>query len=142
MRRTVIPIMVGLAASGCGLILENPEPQEARLLIEGESGKQVRLITSTVFVAAVNEQGQTRVQLFQADTTIITLPYQKVYRIDEDHRYFVEAARLNSDLQTVHMQVYVDDRKQFDESGVLIDGFPYRFVYAFNQTITQEIVII
>jgi hypothetical protein len=40
------------------------------------------------------------------------------------------------------MQVYIDDRKQFDQGGILIDGQPYRFVYAFNQMVTREIVIL
>ncbi len=142
MKRIAIVLVAVLAVAGCGLLLDNPEPREARLVIDGEAGKPIRIITSTVFVAAVTEAGQTRVQLFVADTVITTLPYRRVYRIDEDHRYFVEAARLDNDLRALHMQVYVDDRKQFDESGVLIDGAPFRFVYAFNQMITREILVI
>jgi hypothetical protein len=141
MRRVLILLLSGLMA-GCNLILDNPEPREARLVIDGEAGKPIRIITSTEFVAAVNEIGQTRVQVFVADTIFTTLPYQRTFRIDDDHRYFAEAARLDSDLDELHMQVYIDDRKQFDQGGILIDGQPYRFVYAFNQMVTREIVIL
>jgi hypothetical protein len=77
-----------------------------------------------------------------ADTIYTTQPYQRTFRIDDDNRYFAEAARLDSDLDELHMQVYIDDRKQFDQGGILIDGQPYRFVYAFNPLVTREIVIL
>lgn len=141
MRRIPI-LLLALLAPGCDLVLENPEPQEARLEMEGEAGKPIRIITSTEFVAAVNDLGQTRVQVFVADTIVTTLPYRRTYRIDDDHRYFVEAARLDDDLASIRMEVYIDDRKQFDQGGSLTGGQPYRFVYSFNQTVTREIVIL
>lgn len=141
MKRALVLAAAALL-SGCDLLLDNPEPEEARLVIEGEAGKQVRIITSTEFVAAIAQNNETRVQLFVADTIIATLPYQRVYPIDEEHRYFVEAARVDSDVDGLRMQVFIDDRKQFDENGMLLDGQPYRFVYAFNQAVTREIVIL
>lgn len=141
MKRALV-LAAAVVLSGCDLLLENPEPQEARLVIEGEAGKQIRIITSTEFVAAVTENGETRVQVFVADTIVTTLPYQHEYAIDDDHRYFVEAARLDTDVDALRMQVFIDDRKQFDENGILIDGQPYRFVYAFNQAVTREIIVL
>jgi hypothetical protein len=131
-----------LAVGGCDLLLDNPAPEEARLAVQGEAGKPIRVITSTEFVAGVDELGVTRVELFVADTVVTTLPYRQTYRIDRGQRYFVEASRLGTDLQTIQVQVWVDDRKQFDRGGTLIDGSPYRFVYTFNQVVTRDIIVL
>jgi hypothetical protein len=142
MRRTAIVLAsVSLLAAACDWF-ENPAPEQARLIIEGDPGSTVRLVVSTRFVAAVNERGQTRVEMFEADTVVATLPYERVYPIEDDQRIFVETSRLDSDLANLRMQVYVDGRRQFDEVGALLPGAPYRFVYAFNQVITRDILVI
>jgi hypothetical protein len=140
-RTAILLATASLLAGGCGLI-EDPSPNEARLIIHGEAGKQVRVIVSTQFVAQVNELGQTRVVIFEADTLVTTLPYERTYVIEDDQRFFAEAARMDADLQTLQMQVFVDRRKEFDEGGSLLEGHPYRFLYTFNQLITQDIVIL
>jgi len=142
MRRDVLLMVAVWLVVGCDLLLENPEPDRARLEISGDAGKPVRLITSTEFVAAVNDVGQTRVEIFVADTVITTLPYERVYDIAQDHRFLVEASWIDTDLEQVSVQVYLDDEKQFDESGLLMEGQPYRFVYLFNQAVTRDIVLL
>jgi hypothetical protein len=139
MNRTAIFFLASVL--GCGLF-DVPSPDEARVLIEGEAGKQVMVITSTKFVASVNEDGQTRVVIFSSDTVLTTLPYERRYAIGGDQRFFAEASRLDADLQTVHLQVYLDEAKRFDEGGPLRDGQPYRFVSTFNQAVTREIVVL
>jgi hypothetical protein len=142
MRRNVLLMVAVWLAVGCDLLLDNPEPDTARLEISGDTGKPVRLITSTEFVAAVNDVGQTRVEIFVADTVITTLPYERVYNIERDHRFLVEASWIDTDLEQVSVKVYLDEEKQFDESGLLMEGQPYRFVYTFNQAVTQDIVLL
>lgn len=141
MSRLAFIFAASVLACACGWF-DPPVPETARVLVEGEAGKQVRLVTSSGFVSAVNDLGQTTVVLFTADTVITTLPYERNFRIDEDQRFFAEASRLDSDVQTVHVQIYLDERKQFDEGGPLLEGKPYRFVYTFNQTVTREIVVL
>ena len=141
MRFALALVAVLGVVSGCGLA-DDPSPNRARLTIEGDAGKQVRLIVSTEFVAAVNESGITRVVIIKSDTVQVTLPYQREYNIEAQGRFFAETARSAEDLASVHMQVFVDSRKQFDESGKLISGQPYRFIYTFNQPITREVVVI
>jgi hypothetical protein len=130
-----------LAATGCGLV-EDPSPNEARLIVHGDAGKEVRIIVSSKFVAAVNEDGQTRVVIIESDTLVTTLPFEARYPIEDDQQFFAEAARLDADLGDVQMQVFVDERLQFDQGGVLTAGFPYRFVYTFNQQVTRDIVVL
>jgi hypothetical protein len=141
MKASKIVLMASLLSASCGWF-EDPRPNEARLVVDGESGKPVRLIVSTKFVAAVNEAGQTRIVLFQADTIVTTLPIDRTVTIGGDERFFAETARLDSDLATVRMQVFLDRKKEFDEDGPLITGQPYRFVFSFNQQITRDIVVI
>jgi hypothetical protein len=141
MKRTVIVLATALLAGGCGWF-EDPRPNDARLVVEGEAGKEVRLITSSKFVASVNDAGQTRVVLFEADTVYTTLPIDKTFEIAADERFFAETSRLDTDLQTVRMKVFLDRNLRFDEDGPLIADKPYRFVYTFNQYVTREILVI
>lgn len=140
MTRTGI-LLAALLTGACGII-EDPTPNEARMVVLGEPGKEVRIIVSTQFVAQVNEIGQTRIVIFEADTVVTTLPFERTWVIEEDQRFFGEAARLETDLDDVQVQVFVDDRKEFDEGGILIDGHPYRFLFTFNQQVTQDIVVL
>jgi hypothetical protein len=140
-RIVVVYVAAALLAGGCGL-LDDPSPDEARLVIRGEAGTPVRVIISTEFVAQVNELGQTGITIFAADTLVTSLPYERVYGIEEEQRFFAEAARLDADLESVQMQVFIDGNKRFDEGGRLLDSQPYRFVYTFNQATTREIVIL
>lgn len=141
MKRYAIALIGAALLGGCGL-LDNPTPDEARLVIQGDAAKPVRVIISTDFVAQVNQLGQTEVVLFAADTLITTLPYVTVHAIEEHQRFFAEAARLDDDLETLQMQVFIDGRRQFEEGGRLLENQPYRFVYTFNQITTREIVVL
>jgi hypothetical protein len=142
MKRTaVVLVFASLLAGGCDLV-NDPTPEEARLVIQGAGDTPVRVIISTEFVAQVNQLGQTEVVIFAADTVITSLPYETVYEIREDQRFFAEAARLDADLESMQMQVFIDGRRQFDEGGRLLEDQPYRFVYTFNQAITREIVVL
>lgn len=140
-RSALLLSAVLLSAGGCGLV-EDPTPNEARLTVHGDAGKEVRIIVSSRFVASVNEIGQTRVVIFEADTLFTTLPFDRRYVIEQDQRFFAEASRLDTDLESLQMQVHVDGRREFDEGGALIEGSPYRFVYTFNQQITRDIIIL
>lgn len=142
MKRAVIVLLaVSLGGSACNWF-ENPAPTEARLVVDGDAGNTVRVIVSTRFVASVTAEGQTRVVIIESDTVLTTLPYERIYRIEQDRGFFAETARLDADLQNVRMQVFVDHRKQFDEAGALRTDQPYRFVYTFNQVITRDIVVL
>ena len=141
MKRNVLALLAASLLAGCGLV-EDPSPEQARLVIQGDAGKQVRIITSTKFVAAVTEEGLTRVIIIESDTAFVTLPHDVTISLKDDQRFFAETARQDDDVGSVRMEVYVDRRKQFDEGGPLLAGQPYRFVYTFNQAITREILVL
>lgn len=141
MKQVIVLALFSALCGACGWF-DEPVPDRARMVIDGEAGKEVRIIISTRFVAAVNEIGQTRVVLFEADTIVATLPYETVYTIGEDQRFFSETARLEADLQSIRVQVYLDNRKEFDQGGQLLLDQPYRFVYTFNQAVTRDVVVL
>jgi hypothetical protein len=142
MRRLAILVAVALSTTGCGWF-DDPAPDSARVTIQGETGKTVRLIVSSKFIATINQTGQTRVVIVEADTSIVTVPFSAAYRIDDDQRFFAETTRLDTDLQTVRMQVFLDSKKEFDEGGSLLQGGqPFRFIYMFNQAVTRDVVVL
>lgn len=121
---------------------EDQRPERAVVLLDGAPGGVVQVIASTDFLAGVAAGGRTEVVVFSSDTVMATLPFDTTYSIDDEFRFFVQASRANEDLATLHMQVYVDSDKEFDESGPLIEDAPYRFVYAFNQRLTRDIDVV
>lgn len=142
--RSAIP---ALASLGLSLIVtacnwfDDPSPDEARLMIDGPAGAQVRLITSTKFLAAVTNDGVTRVEVFEADTTNAALPFESTYAIRDDQAFLAWTSHLETSLETIRVRVFLDAAKEFDESGPLKDGIDFRFVYTFNQRVTPIVEI-
>src|SRR5687767_7169487 len=140
MRRPAIFLLMMLLLSAACSWFDNPAPDEARIVIEGDPGSTIRLVVSTKFVAAVTGLGQTRVEIFESDTVAVTLPYERVYTIENDQRFFVETSRLDADLANLRVQLFADGRREFDEVGALLTGAAYRFVSTYTQMITTDIV--
>lgn len=124
----------------CGCI-EDPTPKHARIVVDGAAGTPVRVIVASEFVASVNEQGQTRVVIFAADTVTTMLPYEKTINIEAAHQIFAETARADADVENVRMQVFIDGNIRFNEGGLLGDR-PFRFVYTFNRPTTADIEVV
>ena len=131
-------LAVGLVLTGC---IEDPTPKRARIVINGEAGKTVHVIMSSEFVAAVNEQGQTRVVIFSSDTTTATLPFEKTVSIEQSQQFFAQTSRAATDVQNLRMQVFIDNKVRYDEGGLLRDK-PFRYVYTFNRPTTQDIQVV
>ncbi len=143
MRSFSIPAVLALALSftGCSWF-EDPSPDNARVVVQGRAGGMVRLTTSSKFVSGVNELGVTRVVVFESDSLVRAVPFDAEFRIRGDNRFFAEARWIGQDVDSIRVRVYLDDRVVFDESGPLINGSPYRFVWTLNQAVTQLIEVI
>ena len=120
-------------------IFDDPTPRNILFEMSGEAGQQVRIITSTQFVAGVNEFGVTRVQVVRSDTVLHDVPFTQATNIAVDRRWFVQAESLGSDTLEVHVIVDVDDRNLVNEAGGIFPNDPWHFVYAFNQFLTRDV---
>jgi hypothetical protein len=139
MRGTILALMLALGVgAGCDWF-EDPSPEEARVVIEGDAGTTVVLIVSSKFVAGVSEAGVTRVEIIESDTILTSPPFDRTFNIRGDYRFFIQAARLDADVGSFRMQVFVDEDREFDESGPLLQNGPFRFVFQFNQFLTDVI---
>ena len=140
-RRIALALLAALplCAPGCGWF-EDPTPENLRFRMSGDAGARVQVVYSTQFVAAVDEQGVTRVSLFRADTLAQTLPVDTTLYIGIDRRFFVQVLPSSAATSlTVDVRVDVDDRSQVSERGAIRATDPWRYVYLFNQRTTRII---
>ncbi|MGH7501618.1 MAG: hypothetical protein ACREL7_07650 [Longimicrobiales bacterium] len=137
----MLPVLLALGlGAGCDWF-DDPSPEEARVVIDGDAGTTITLIASSKFVAGVNELGVTRVEILESDTILTSLPFDRTFDIRGDYRFFVQASRLDADVGSLRMQVFVDEDREFDEAGSLLADAPFRFVYQFNQFLTDVIEV-
>jgi len=128
----VLALIVGpMLQSGCGWF-EDQRPEEVTVFVTGDDGVQVNVLTSTRFVAAQTETGQTRVELLGADTLTVTIPWSASYNIAGDYRFFIQVSNIDAVDPLVNTQVLLDGQEKYDDGGILRDH-PLRFLYMFNQ---------
>jgi hypothetical protein len=144
-----IPRRIGLfalvLAPGLGWAcstFEDPTPENISFRIEGPAGTTVEAIYSTQFVAGVDEQNVTRVQVFRSDTVLHLLPIDTVFDISIDRRFFVQVTPEGSDPTAVAVRVDVDDRTVLSDTGDLVAAEPWRYVYMFNQQLTRVVDVV
>lgn len=136
-------LVAGAAAvlSACGMF-DDLRPVDARVSIDGEPGTRVEVITSSTFVSGITESGVTQVSVIVSDTVYPALPFDETYRIAVDQRFLVILSHFQEDIDSVHMQVFINDDRKFNEGGALLPELPYRFLYTFNQQVTDVIDVV
>lgn len=140
-RRSSAALLAGLltiATVACGWF-EDPTPENIRVRLSGDAGRQVRLVFSSQFVAAIDEAGVTQVSILHSDTLTRTLPVDTTMYIGIDRRMFVEVVPLDADEVQIQARIDVDDRTQLDERGLVRASDPWRYAYLFNQIVTRII---
>lgn len=140
-RRALFAVLVGLGLGACSLV-EDPTPENILFRMNGEAGTQVQIVVSTEFVAGVDEFEVTQVQLFSSDTITTVLPVDTVVSVAVPRRFFVEVIPVAPDTMQVHVEVDVDTRQLLDRTGLVWQEVPFRFVYLFNQQVTQDINVL
>ncbi len=128
--------LAATALWSCGWF-EDPTPDEIRVRLEGDLS-ELHLVTSTRFVAATDGTGRWRVQMFNADTTVVSLPFDRTWNISGDQRFVLLGSLADSTAGLVRLRVDVDGDQAFDNRIQALVDNPIRFVYLFNQQILQE----
>lgn len=129
-------LLVAVAAWGCDWFAD-PSPEIVRVTLEGDADSFI-LVTSTEFIATNNESGDMTAQLFDADTTVISLPFDQSWNIEAEQRFFLLAAPADTSAVRVQVRVFLDGDKDFDRSVDAVIEDPVRYIYLFNQQILQD----
>ena len=135
-RRKIGAVALLLIVGGLGLVgcdwFEDQRPEEVTVLVTGDDGVTVEVITSMKLVAARTETGETRVQLIEADTALVTIPWSQKYNIAGDYRFFLQVSNAGAADPVVNAEVLLDGKPRYNQGGILRE-VPLRFLYLFNQ---------
>lgn len=129
-------LLPAVAVWGC-VWWKDPSPDMVRVTMEGQA-ESLLVVTSTDFIATSNESGNTSVQLFEADTTVVSLPFDRSWDISEEQRFFILGTPVDSSTVRVQVRIYLDGDKDFDRDVNAFVDDPVRYIYLFNQQILQD----
>lgn len=127
---SIAPALLLLAA--CDILSSSGRPEQARLRLVEESSASIEVVTSTRFGRGIGDAGQTVVDLLTADTQRVSMPLDRTFDIRSTERFYVEVLEADSTSELVHMQVWIDGEKKYDQTADLLAGGVLRFVYTFN----------
>ena len=128
-------VLVVLTTGACDWF-EDPSADVIRITIEG-SGRFM-VITSTEFFATSDEQGALTAEVFAADTTRVTLPFDSNWNIKEDQRFYLVGIPADSATATVRVQVFLDEDQEIDNTVEAGPENPVRYMYLFNQHVLVD----
>lgn len=135
-------LLLGSTALAACEVFEDQTPEFVNFVMDGPAGESVQIIYSSAFVAGVDEVGTTRVEVFESDTVMHTLPIDTVIDIRIPRRIFIMGEVAPTDTLFVDVIIDVDGRSLFDGSGDLFPDLPWRFLYQFNTRFTDDIEVI
>ncbi|NNF27061.1 MAG: hypothetical protein HKN73_07575 [Gemmatimonadetes bacterium] len=133
-------VMTGTAA--CESLTLRREPEIARIRIDSPDVDEITLVTSQWFLRVPDPECPDAcvrlIELVEADTVTIALPYDQQYPFDFRLQLFAEAYTVTPVAANVSMLVHVDDREWMNDARTLQpdDGNgeqeTLRFVYEYN----------
>ena len=129
-------VLLVLVAGACDWF-EDPSPDVIRITLEGEA-REFLVITSTEFFATSDEQGALTAEVFAADTTFVTLPFDRNWNIKEDQRFYMVGIPADSATATVRVQVFLDEDQEIDNTVEAGPDNPVRYMYLFNQHVLVD----
>ena len=119
---------------GCGSISSSPTPESARVHMESADASAVDLVTSVLF--SVRGGG---VELLEADTQRVSLPFDDDFTLSEAQRFYVSVAPVEAMAATLHMRVWIDGESWYDSTRPLggEEAGSMEFVYRFTQPVIR-----
>jgi len=143
--RVVATLLLALvvATTACESLTLRREPENVRVQIDSPDVDEVTLVTSRWFLRVPDPECPQAcvalVELVEADTSIVSLPYSQRYPLDFRLQFFTETFTVDSVAANVSMVIHVDDREWYNDSRTLQpnggeDGSreTLRFVYEYN----------
>ena len=133
-----ITVLTGAALGACDWF-DDPTPESVRVIIDGTPGDSLRVVTSTVFVAAQNEFGETTVNSFASDTTVWALPADRTFDIREDQRFLILGIPTDSVASiSIDANIRIDSRSPWLADVEVSQQNPFLFLFLFNQEIVSD----
>lgn len=129
-------ILASAFAGGCAW-LEDRTPEFVRVTLDSDAHSMV-LITSTRFFATTDEQGDLGVEVFGADTTIVSFPFDQSWNIRDEQRFLLLGFPGDSSEVSVRVRVLIDEDLDFDNTVMIEVDDPVRYIYLFNQQVIQD----
>ena len=114
---------------GCG-ILDEGDPTSARVVIGGEEGHPIQLVTTHDFLLTVDQDGENReIFLNSADTSTVTAPFEKRYDLGPNKRFYATFSSAQVAPSPVSVRVYVGGSLRFNR-GTIFDEEVLEFVFS------------
>lgn len=123
-----------VGAGACSLISEpTSRPEEARIRVDGTAPGPLRLVVSTDFSQARDEEGQVYQVFHEADTLHIEPPYDQTVLLPEGN-VVVELTNPADEPAEVRLRVDIDtDRDSYDQTATMSEGGTLRYTYTFKK---------
>lgn len=134
-------VLLASLIAGCEAF-QNITPELITFRMDGPAGQTVSIVYSKQFVAGLNEEGVTRVQVFGADTVVHTLPFDTVIDVRLERRIFLQGLVGPTDTLSVDVEIDADGRSLFSGTGDLFPDLPWLFLYQFNTLFSDDIEIV
>ena len=134
-------LLAALSGVGACSIFEDQSPENVNFRLSGPTGEVVQAVYSTQFTAGLTEEGVTQVRIFAADTVTQTIPIDTTVNITENQQFYVEILP-QSDTIDVAVRVEIDGRQVVSSSGFIFSINPWRYVYQFNQRLTDVVEVV
>ena len=129
-----------LATAACDL-LRDPSPDTVTLRLAGAPGTEVRLVTTTQFLAQnqrrIRDNGLSFdtlvVQVIAAETTRVALPFVQDYDISGRQRFLARVFRSDPAADGLFVEADIDGKKRFERRPTTSPGDSLvQFLYVFN----------
>jgi hypothetical protein len=127
-------VLVAAVVSACSLGTEAGErPTSARVRVEGTSPHQLLLITTDDLYEQYNPlSGEVTPVPVNADTTLITLPFDKTLNIGRTGSVYVELRNTEVATASVRLRVELDNGEGDDRTATLSDNAALIYYFMFT----------
>ena len=127
----VLGALALLVGSSCSMGTDSADrPTSARVRVDGTSPQQLTLVTAMDFYERYNlDTGETSAVTVEADTSLITLPYDQTLDISRTGSVYVELRNFAADSATVRLRVELDNGQADDRTATLLENAMLVYYY-------------
>ena len=138
-----------LQFAGCDALTLDREPEVAHVELDSPDVSRLTLVTSQWFIDIEDPECETpgdpgcprRIQLVEADTNTVSLPFMESYPFTFRLQFYAEAFTNPPVDATVAMKVHLDDEEWYNDSRLLVttnsDGVQEKMTFQYQYHLRQ-----